>query len=86
MEWDILAAWICQHSLYSDNIVWLIQVRPHLLLFVQRSYSVLLGVVHSAVFLVCARNVPLSPCTGDDASQVMSTMRPLPSVCSLSSS
>ncbi len=27
VEWDILAAWICQHQLYSDNVVWLIQVR-----------------------------------------------------------
>lgn len=26
VEWDILAAWICQHRLYSDNVVWLIQV------------------------------------------------------------
>jgi hypothetical protein len=26
VEWDILAAWICQHRLYSDNNVWLIQV------------------------------------------------------------
>ena len=27
VEWDILAAWICQNQLYSDNVVWLIQVR-----------------------------------------------------------
>jgi len=26
VEWDILAAWICQHHLYSDNVVWLIQI------------------------------------------------------------
>eukprot|EP00884_Botryococcus_braunii_P015280 jgi/Botrbrau1/2435/Bobra.0395s0056.1 len=26
VEWDILAAWICQNRLYSDNVVWLIQV------------------------------------------------------------
>ena len=26
VEWDILAAWICQHQLYSNNVVWLIQV------------------------------------------------------------
>ena len=25
-EWDILAAWVCQHRLYSDNNVWLIQI------------------------------------------------------------
>ncbi len=28
VEWDILAAWICQHQLYSNNVVWLIQVSP----------------------------------------------------------
>ena len=28
VEWDILAAWICQNQLYSDNVVWLIQARP----------------------------------------------------------
>lgn len=27
VEWDILAAWVCQNKLYSDNNVWLIQVR-----------------------------------------------------------
>lgn len=26
VEWDILAAWICQHNLDSDNVLWLIQV------------------------------------------------------------
>ncbi|KAK9824634.1 hypothetical protein WJX72_011865 [[Myrmecia] bisecta] len=26
VEWDILAAWICQHQLYSDNVLWLIQI------------------------------------------------------------
>lgn len=26
VEWDILAAWICQHQLDSDNVLWLIQV------------------------------------------------------------
>ena len=26
VEWDILAAWIFQHSLESDNVLWLIQV------------------------------------------------------------
>ena len=26
VEWDILAAWIVQNSLCSDNVVWLIQV------------------------------------------------------------
>lgn len=26
VEWDILAAWIVQNQLYSDNVVWLIQV------------------------------------------------------------
>ncbi|KAK9843466.1 hypothetical protein WJX81_004251 [Elliptochloris bilobata] len=26
VEWDILAAWICQNQLYSDNVVWLIQI------------------------------------------------------------
>ena len=25
-EWDTLAAWVCNHSLYSDNVVWLIQL------------------------------------------------------------
>ncbi len=30
VEWDILAAWICQNQLYSDNVVWLIQARRHL--------------------------------------------------------
>ena len=30
VEWDILAAWYCQNKLYSDNVLWLIQVsRPH---------------------------------------------------------
>lgn len=29
VEWDILAAWVCQNKLYSDKNVWLIQVsRP----------------------------------------------------------
>lgn len=28
VEWDILAAWIVQNQLYSDNVVWLIQVWP----------------------------------------------------------
>lgn len=27
VEWDILAAWVCQNKLYSDKNVWLIQVR-----------------------------------------------------------
>ena len=27
VEWDILAAWICQFRLESDNVLWLIQVR-----------------------------------------------------------
>lgn len=27
VEWDILAAWICQNRLYSDNVIWLIQAR-----------------------------------------------------------
>lgn len=33
VEWDILAAWIVQNQLYSDNVVWLIQVglQAHLL-------------------------------------------------------
>ncbi|KAK9901310.1 hypothetical protein WJX75_005763 [Coccomyxa subellipsoidea] len=26
VEWDILAAWIVQNQLYSDNVVWLIQI------------------------------------------------------------
>lgn len=26
VEWDILAAWYCQNKLYSDNVLWLIQV------------------------------------------------------------
>jgi AMP deaminase len=26
VEWDILAAWVCQNKLYSDKNVWLIQV------------------------------------------------------------
>lgn len=26
VEWDTLAAWICQHQLASDNVLWLIQV------------------------------------------------------------
>ena len=26
VEWDILAAWYCQNELYSDNVLWLIQV------------------------------------------------------------
>ena len=29
VEWDILAAWICQNQLYSDNVIWLIQARLH---------------------------------------------------------
>ena len=29
VEWDILAAWICQHNLDSDNVLWLIQVSGH---------------------------------------------------------
>jgi hypothetical protein len=28
VEWDILAAWVCQNKLYSDKNVWLIQARP----------------------------------------------------------
>lgn len=28
VEWDILAAWVCQNKLYSDKNVWLIQVQP----------------------------------------------------------
>ncbi len=31
VEWDILAAWIVQNQLYSDNVVWLIQVGPCIL-------------------------------------------------------
>ena len=31
VEWDILAAWVCQNRLYSDNNVWLIQARFTLL-------------------------------------------------------
>ncbi len=27
MEWDILASWVVANELYSDNNVWLIQVR-----------------------------------------------------------
>ena len=27
VEWDTLAAWVCQNRLYSDNVAWLIQVR-----------------------------------------------------------
>ena len=27
VEWDILAAWVCQHDIYSDNAIWLIQAR-----------------------------------------------------------
>ena len=27
VEWDVLAAWVCQNKLYSDNNVWLIQAR-----------------------------------------------------------
>ena len=27
VEWATLAAWVAQHGLYSDNVVWLIQVR-----------------------------------------------------------
>lgn len=26
VEWDILAAWVVQNKLSSDNVVWLIQV------------------------------------------------------------
>mmetsp|Transcript_31298 Transcript_31298/g.99863 ORF Transcript_31298/g.99863 Transcript_31298/m.99863 type:complete len:908 (+) Transcript_31298:128-2851(+) len=26
VEWDTLAAWICNNKLYSDNVVWLIQI------------------------------------------------------------
>lgn len=26
VEWDTLAAWVCQNRLYSDNVAWLIQV------------------------------------------------------------
>ena len=28
VEWDILAAWICQFKLESDNVLWLIQASP----------------------------------------------------------
>ena len=27
VEWDTLAAWVVQNRLYSDNNVWMIQVR-----------------------------------------------------------
>jgi hypothetical protein len=27
VEWDILASWVVSNNLYSDNVVWLIQVR-----------------------------------------------------------
>lgn len=27
-EWDQLASWFINNSIYSDNAVWLIQVRP----------------------------------------------------------
>ena len=33
VEWDILAAWICQNQLYSDNVVWLIQARAPYFIF-----------------------------------------------------
>ena len=36
VEWDILAAWIVQNSLCSDNVVWLIQV-PLIVLHSHRS-------------------------------------------------
>ena len=26
VEWDSLAAWVCNNNLYSDNVVWLIQL------------------------------------------------------------
>ena len=35
VEWDILAAWICQNQLYSDNVIWLIQARRHSVAFVE---------------------------------------------------
>ena len=28
VEWDILAAWVVQNKLASDNVIWLIQARP----------------------------------------------------------
>ena len=28
VEWDILAAWVCQFQLCSDNVLWLIQACP----------------------------------------------------------
>ena len=28
VEWDILAAWVVQNKLASDNVIWLIQVPP----------------------------------------------------------
>ncbi len=31
VEWDTLAAWICQHQLASDNVIWLIQVTTAML-------------------------------------------------------
>lgn len=34
VEWDILAAWICQNQLYSDNVIWLIQARWNSVAFV----------------------------------------------------
>jgi len=29
VEWDILAAWVVQNKLGSDNVIWLIQVSEH---------------------------------------------------------
>ena len=39
VEWDILAAWYCQNKLYSDNVLWLIQVSHMPVLLTVTSYS-----------------------------------------------
>jgi AMP deaminase len=32
-EWDQMASWIVNNELYSDNVVWLIQVMLSIILF-----------------------------------------------------
>lgn len=49
-EWDQLASWFVNNKLYSENAIWLIQVRGNI-----RPLSVHSFVVYSVVFLV--RNI-----------------------------
>ena len=49
VEWDILAAWIVQNSLCSDNVVWLIQVPPPCLIRCGPAGDELRGMITFAV-------------------------------------